>query len=93
MIKLSFIPNASQWYKMYVVWVAAAIALLNVLQANSDAIQALIPAAKLPYYNLGLAIFAGLVRQIHQPAIVPAGTSASSTPAVSALKMTVQKEK
>lgn len=88
-MNLKFIPNASQWYKMYVVWVAAAIAVLNVLQANSDAIQALIPSAKLPYYNLGLAIFAGLVRQIHQPVI--SGTPAQ--PAPSAQKMTVYKEK
>lgn len=89
MITLKLIPNASQWYKMYTTWIVAAIALLNVVQANSTAIQALIPAEKLPYYNLGLAIFAGLVRQIHQPAIVPAGNPVTA----STQRMIVHKEK
>lgn len=72
MIQLKFIPNATQWYKMYTVWGLAIVALLNVLEKNSDAIAALIPPKDLPYWNVGLAVAIGFVRQIHQPAIVPA---------------------
>jgi hypothetical protein len=89
----SLIPNASNWYKMYVVWVAAAIAVLNVVQVNSDAIQALIPPAKLPYYNLGLAIFAGLVRQIHQPVIQPTPSAPPVLPSSPARMVVHTKEK
>lgn len=67
MIKL--IPNASQWYKMYTTWMVAIIALLNILVENSDTIQAIIPTADLPYWNVGLAIATGILRQVHQPVL------------------------
>ncbi len=66
---IKWIPNASQWYKMYTTWMVAAIALLNILVENSDTIQTIIPTDDLPYWNVGLAIATGVLRQVHQQAV------------------------
>ena len=66
---IALITNASQWYKMYTTWMVAVIALLNILVEYSDTIQTIIPKDDLPYWNVGLAIATGILRQVHQPAI------------------------
>lgn len=66
---IQLIPNASQWYKMYTTWMVIIIALLNILVEYSDMIQTIIPTDDLPYWNVGLAIVTGVLRQIHQPVV------------------------